>query len=453
MKHPPPRQMKSASMRTLLWPVTAIFFNLFTSSHANQYMVLSIGGERSSSVLALDPETLKEQTLDINVQRYGHGSAYYRGLVIVCGGFDTAIGRITGSCNGYNTTVNQYTEDEDSLAQGGKFETPDEKRRRLGPRVDVTVARQSIELVEIPLPLQYFSLVLFQDEIYAIGGLWRDNSGQRIRSDKVYKFNLELQTEGNVTALSKGLNWTEMATLLTPRSSCNCQGIDDILFCFGGIEQSGERSASMDEYHYSNNVWIEGASMSFPRSSFSSAVYDKKIYATGGKNQDKDVEDSVDVFDVFENRWTILNRRLKHARYYHTTVVMNGILMVRGGTHSDSQRANVAQRTLEVLNLKEDAGRTTRENQFYVMSGFQSKVTHTSVLVPKAFVNIHSKLKDWPIYVGIALGGLVGLICLAFCCFCCCRYCGFCDCCYYYDDEDDEYDDDDGPIPYADYKP
>lgn len=433
-------------------PKTTTFYTTLlslTSLHAQEYLVLNIGGESSSSVLALDPGNLKERDLDIEVQRYGHGSVYYRNLVIVCGGFDQAIGRITPSCAGYNTTVSEVQNGE-GLNTG---QTPNDRMNNQNrPGNVVRMTSITVNLVDIPQPLQYFSLTLFEDHLYAIGGLFRNNDGDRIRLNNVYRMNLQLEQAGNTTVVTEDTNWENMPELLTARSSCNCQPVDKVLYCFGGIGQDGARSADMEEFRSEEFRWLKGAEMSLPRSSFSSTVYENKIYATGGKNLDMDVERTIDVYHIEHGYWRVLNVQLNHARYYHTTFVINGMLMVRGGTHPDTQKSTTAQRTLEALDLQNRKKQDRQE--FYVVSGFQSKVTHTSVLVPKDSVAVTSKLLDWPIYVGIAIGCMAGVLCLLLCCYCCCRHCICCDCCdcCYYDEDDEEYEDDEGPPMYGDYK-
>ena len=278
--------------------IVHVIFVLFYSVHAQEYLVLNIGGESSSSVLALDPGNLKERDLDIEVQRYGHGSVYYRNLVIVCGGFDQAIGRITPSCAGYNTTVSEV-ENEDSINSGLTPNDRMNKQNRPGNVVRMNLI--TVNLVDIPQPLQYFSLVLFEDHLFAIGGLFRNNDGERVRLNNVYRMNLELEVKDNTTVVTEDTKWENMPGLLTARSSCNCQPVGNVLYCFGGIGNDGSRSADMEEFRSEEFRWVKGAQMSIARSSFSSTVYENKIYATGGKNLDMDVERTVDVYYVDKN--------------------------------------------------------------------------------------------------------------------------------------------------------
>ena len=61
---------------------------------------------------------------------------------------------------------------------------------------------------------------------------------------------------------------------------------------------------------------------------------------------------------------------------------------------------------------------------FTFLPGYLPKMTHTSVIVPKNFVEAQSKLLDWPMYVVIGISVLLLVCCLAGCFY-------FVDCCYY----------------------
>ena len=225
--------------------------------------------------------------------------------------------------------------------------------------------QQALDLPSLPNPVQYFSMAVFRNNLYAAGGLHRDNNAQKIRDNRVYKLNLKLVRDVNGTLYVKeDLAWEKMPNLTYPRSSLNCHSIDDILYCFGGTLQDGSRTNQVEELHASMAItgfgrgdgkhWVKGIPMSKPRTMFSSTVFERRIYATGGKSGDYDVEKTVDVFYADENRWQLLPMEMTMARYYHSTFILNGALIVRGGSTNNQQLQAKTQQSLEILYLKKN---------------------------------------------------------------------------------------------------
>lgn len=378
-------------------------------------------------------------------------------MIIVCGGF-TGNG-ITNECNGYNISMSRIDNTKIRTEFGVPITNTD---KQLRSDVEILLNKFDEEYIFEPMPLglQYSGAAIYDDYLYIVGGLWRDDNNKGHRSDKVFRLplriantpqdyiyfynqdidrnlnssdpnnNIEKLNYKNITNLIETNQmprfpylfndmWEEMPKILSPRSTINCQTLLNVLYCFGGSNENKTKSKKMDIFRKNDlTQWHEGTEMSIARSSFSSAIYQQKIYATGGINNDGKSIGSIDVYNPYIAKWTLLKIELSYPRYYHTTFMINNFLIVRGGTSENNNFRNNAQRSIEYYDL------TSQNKRFEYIIKYDSKILHTSTVISK---DLYEKSnKNLPIIMAIVAGSILVCIFLTGCCYIFCKY--YCDC-------------------------
>lgn len=313
---------------------------------------LTIGGERSSLIYAFKPESLQEKNIHAEISRKAASSVFYNDTLIVCGGQSESgenRGLTLNSCDRYTTGLDTH--------EG--------------------------RVPNLPLSLQYFSLIVYRQDLLVIGGAYQnETTNEKIRSNIVYKLN-----ENSWIALpSKTLSSksSHSCVVIYPENSLfvdiNQERTQDI-YCFGGMHDKG-RSNAMEVFHHDAAEWKVAPNMTMPRSSFSATSYKMKIYVTGGTT-DAGVENTLEIFDINLQEWRLSKALMDRKRYYHTSFYVSGFLYIRGGINKDDPQS--ARESVEVMVIDKNSGDPKGEF-FSHHTRYEGKSLHCSTIVPRNFI-------------------------------------------------------------------
>ena len=167
-------------------------------------------------------------------------------------------------------------------------------------------------------PLQRHVAVIFNDNIYVIGGIGIDNT----LIDSVDVFNYQ----SNV--------WERCSTLPTPRYGCAAVVIAGGIYVIGGatvINQKTIHSNVVERYNPDTNDWDICTSMNIARLDATATVSKRFIYVMGGTSIPRgDSINKIERFNTATNVWSPVTD-MPIPRTAHSAVSRKGFIYVAGG--------------------------------------------------------------------------------------------------------------------------
>lgn len=175
---------------------------------------------------------------------------------------------------------------------------------------------------KLPSEKEYFELELLGDDkstLYAFGG--RDENG--ITTNEVWSRDLSQQTS----------QWTAMTPMNQTRAYFSSVVLNDTIYALGGYsKENNSKSITLNscECYNQQNIWKEIASMNTVRVDASATVYDGCIYIAGGYNEKDVVEKSVEKYDPQSNTWSQV-APMSTARFRYALTTFGGRIWAIGG--------------------------------------------------------------------------------------------------------------------------
>ena len=374
-----------ATIQLLILHLTAQRGSFNDQVRPEDIYVLTIGGERSKDIYAFEADSFQELRVpDVHLQRKAGASVYFDNSIVTCGGISEQVDN------------RQDLHDCSVFKEGLIEQEPD-----------------TVDIPSLPVPLQYFKMIVYYNNLLVIGGTWKTAEGERMRSNEILRYvpSSENRYNNSTTTNKKGV-WEKYLFLEIPRSSHECLIIfpdstmfADItkdptqdLYCFGGLTENG-RTDSMEIYEKKAQRWFKGPNMSIPRSAFAATSYKSKIYVSGGKNDKAGVENTLDMYDIRERKWKLYPETMTVRRYYHTMFYNDGLLFLRGGTNK--QESELARKTIEMIEVNKLSGdlrnaqdRPSKFMQYH--QKYDGKSLHDSIIIPRSWLpNLDPDILDW----------------------------------------------------------
>ena len=127
-------------------------------------------------------------------------------------------------------------------------------------------------------------------------------------------------------------NWTEEASLPTPRGALSANFINGMLYVTGGVDSENTLASTL-AYDPSLDQRTEKAPMPSAREYLTSAVIDNKLYVIGGRTNGMAFNvDATEVYHPVTDNWTKLDLMpSKRRRLSAATIALNGSIYVFGG--------------------------------------------------------------------------------------------------------------------------
>ena len=163
-----------------------------------------------------------------------------------------------------------------------------------------------------------FSSVVFNDNIYALGGNFKNYySGNRIlRSCERYN--------------SQSNHWATIDSMNIARRNASAAIYNNCIYIAGGLNEYGVTERSVEKYDFQSKTWSEVVPMTTARSHFALTPFDNCLWAIGGLGDDKQALSSVESYDFKSNKWKP-EESLNTGRIGHSAIEFNGELYVVGG--------------------------------------------------------------------------------------------------------------------------
>ncbi len=195
------------------------------------------------------------------------------------------------------------------------------------------------------------SLVLLDDHIYCLGGndlVFYSRSVERLKiSSNDFDCTSNNDSTCNSTNKNKSLlsfseQWEQFPEMIEGRSNFAASVIDDIIYVFGGKNNSGAvdkiqvPSSSSSSWYLYSPEWerIQNTTMITPRYDHAAAVVGNQIYILGGRdNSSWKILDSVEVFDQTSESF-VPGPRMPIALANMAAVVVGKYIAVIGGCNN-----------------------------------------------------------------------------------------------------------------------
>jgi hypothetical protein len=161
--------------------------------------------------------------------------------------------------------------------------------------------------------------VLFNDQIYAIGGADRD-------MDPVETVERYVGTEDR---------WEEVTSMPDCRTECGAVTSLNRIYVIGGYDSSDSLD-SVIEYDPDSETWQPWPDMPVPLSSVRAALVGRRIFVAGGNQPDRGMEGPVNscyCLDLEAREWSVCTS-MEAARQFHCVVALNGRVIVLGSEPS-----------------------------------------------------------------------------------------------------------------------
>nr|XP_046168948.1 kelch repeat and BTB domain-containing protein 12 [Oncorhynchus gorbuscha] len=175
----------------------------------------------------------------------------------------------------------------------------------------------------LPIPLAYHSVVRLKNRLYVLGGRTPQSWRMDDEPDRLSNRLLEYDPETN--------KWTELGPMKYSKYRCGAVALNGEIYVMGGIGcegvdhgQSRRCLDAVEIYNPDGNFWRDGPTMPSPQLSLRSnasnaAVVGGKLYVCGyykGADRHEDIIKDILELDPWENRWTVVARRvLMHDAY------------------------------------------------------------------------------------------------------------------------------------------
>ena len=169
------------------------------------------------------------------------------------------------------------------------------------------------ELDQMPFQRSRFASILYNNEVYLIGG-----ESEAGITNRVDIFNPTTQT------------WRSGKNKLTSVKNVSGAIINDRIYIPGGETQGGDYIDKLEVYDLISNTWEEKARLPIQISSYSIAIYDGNLYIFGGRNH-TGILDSVFLYDPMIDQWLILPS-MGFSAENSSAVEFHGSIFVIGGS-------------------------------------------------------------------------------------------------------------------------
>ncbi|GAB6023767.1 hypothetical protein CHUAL_014220 [Chamberlinius hualienensis] len=172
-----------------------------------------------------------------------------------------------------------------------------------------------------------FSLCAIAGELYAVGGTSEGNEDGSEDFTNCEKYDPDADM------------WLQTAAPLPGRRTQHAGATwGDSLFVSGGLDQDSVIS-SVYRYDVFEDKWEERANMLLPRADHCMVVYKDRLYVCGGWYEDEStgnrvIVDTIDSYDILTDKWETVSR-MPTPRYHASAVLMDDLLYIIGGLHSD----------------------------------------------------------------------------------------------------------------------
>jgi len=116
----------------------------------------------------------------------------------------------------------------------------------------------------------------------------------------------------------------------TKRTEFSSNAVNDIIYVFGGLNESGSVLNTTEAYLASNNIWITLTPMPIAKYWFCSSVFQDIIYIFGGQD-DNFCFNTVEAYFPSNDTWKTVTSMPNDAST-STSSVVNDTIYVLGGT-------------------------------------------------------------------------------------------------------------------------
>ena len=169
---------------------------------------------------------------------------------------------------------------------------------------------------DLPVPLLAHHAAVVDGDVFVLGGASDDSEG--VRFDRFDP--------------SSG-NWIRLPDLETPRFFAGVAALDGKLYVGGGVRSD----AVFEEYDPGTNTWRRLPDLPTPRNRLRAVACAGRIWMIGGMQAtDEGLTDrpTVESYDPARGTWRT-EPSLNHARHGHAAVVLDGRILVLGGSDGD----------------------------------------------------------------------------------------------------------------------
>ncbi|XP_008283585.1 kelch repeat and BTB domain-containing protein 12 [Stegastes partitus] len=182
----------------------------------------------------------------------------------------------------------------------------------------------------LPMPLAYHSVVRMKDRLYVMGGRTPQSYRTDDEPDRLSNRLLEYDPNTN--------KWTELGPMKYSKYRCSAVALNGEIYVMGGIGCEGvDRGQSrhcldaVEIYNPDGDYWRAGpplpcSQLSLRTNASNAGVVGGKIYVCGyykGADRHDDITKDVLELDPWENRWTVVARRVLMHDNYDVCLVAN----------------------------------------------------------------------------------------------------------------------------------
>ncbi len=179
-------------------------------------------------------------------------------------------------------------------------------------------------LAHIPTPRGWLAVAVYENALYAIGGIGVSGSG----TDAVEMYNIANNT------------WIPRAAKPTAASDIGAVTIGDKIYVPGGYTAFGEVSDVLEIYDPENDEWTKGASLPRPVHAYAATALNDKMYLFGGHDGENNLN-LVYEYDPSADRWQE-KKSMPTARSFAGAAAVGETIYVIGGYNGQELAVNEA---------------------------------------------------------------------------------------------------------------
>ena len=208
-----------------------------------------------------------------------------------------------------------------------------------------------VRLTQANVRLKKFTVVVFENFIYKIGG----QDGFDI-SSKVERFSVQTNS------------WSHVCPLNIPTTELSAVVNEGKLLIIGGLTDSLTFSREVFTFEPVENKWRSLASMNFGRYGHQSVVFNRKVYVFGGETFEIHHDQTSEVFDSVTNQWTILHFDINFYFSYIWTDEDDLFAIEGAETSRSTKLAKIDCETNRIIRFKEPLPFTFRTGIKYAIN-------------------------------------------------------------------------------------
>ena len=163
-----------------------------------------------------------------------------------------------------------------------------------------------------------FSSVVSDNDIYALGGNFKDYSSKNQILRSCERYNCKLN------------QWVTIDSMNIARKSASAAVYNNCIYIAGGSNEYEVTERSAEMYDIQSKTWSKIEPMKTARSHFALTPFAGRLWAIGGLGDDKQALSSVESYDFMSNKWKP-EEPLSTGRIGHSAIEFNGELCVVGG--------------------------------------------------------------------------------------------------------------------------